>query len=396
VRQSGRWHLTDIQRFLVAITVAVALFLASLAIGMGSGLLFGAALLLLVLIGLFVFLMGLRHGDRTSTSGEARVLSATPPVVGSIKSPCTMRLRVDISDGRSMDMRHRDPSVSVTKWPRVGAVLPVELDPRNKSLRILWDQVPANKVEPVSATAQTAQQAVPFYMDYAEVTGSTPPAYDPADADEGEYEATYDHGYDQPRRGLTRPDPAGEPHSPDDEPRAITATASTAPEPDDDPEVRARAAEYELPMRTIPQPRPAEPASRSGAGAAAGTGDADAAAMGAMLVVSDLQRSVAFYRDLVGLRLVDQASNTAVLSYGGGRVLLRQLADMSQVDRRVSHLHIQVSDVDSSYRDMVARGVEFVHAPRVISLGDRLDLWAATFRDPDGHDIALTQWRQRE
>ena len=52
--------------------------------------------------------------------------------------------------------------------------------------------------------------------------------------------------------------------------------------------------------------------------------------MGAMLVVSDLERSVRFYRDLVGLRLLDQAANTAVLSYGGGRVLLRQLADMSQ------------------------------------------------------------------
>jgi hypothetical protein len=85
-----------------------------------------------------------------------------------------------------------------------------------------------------------------------------------------------------------------------------------------------------------------------------------------------------------------------VLSYGSGRVLLRQLADMSHVDRRVSHLHIQVSDVDASYREMVARGVEFVHAPRVISLGDRLNLWAATFRDPDGHDIAVTQWRTHD
>jgi len=115
-----------------------------------------------------------------------------------------------------------------------------------------------------------------------------------------------------------------------------------------------------------------------------------------MLVVSDLTRSVRFYRDLVGMTVVDQAANAAVLSYGGGRVVLRQLADMSPVDRRVSHLHIKVPDVEAAYRDLVARGVQFVHVPRAITLGERLDLWAATFRDPDGHDIALTQWRDKD
>jgi catechol 2,3-dioxygenase-like lactoylglutathione lyase family enzyme len=124
--------------------------------------------------------------------------------------------------------------------------------------------------------------------------------------------------------------------------------------------------------------------------------DADAQAMGIMLVVSDLVRSERFYRDKVGFSVVDSGANVVVLAYGEGRILLRQLADMSPVDRRVSHLHLRVPDVDSSYRDLKARGVEFVHRPRVTSRGDKLDLWAATFRDPDGHDIALTQWRARE
>jgi catechol 2,3-dioxygenase-like lactoylglutathione lyase family enzyme len=388
VRQIRRWRLTDIQRLFVAITVAVAVFLAFMAIGMGSGLLLLIALLLLVLVGLLVFVLGLRHADQTPAYGEARVLAAPPPPIGSIVSACQMRLWVELPDRPAVEMRHRDPAVSVTKWPRVGAVLPVEVDARNKSLRVRWDRISPKKVEPASPVAVTAPEAVPFYMDYADRSA-------------------------EPRgRGPSRVDAAIT--GTGDEPRAITAgvaTTSTDLEPtahlpaqpappstppavgsEPDPEVRARAAHYELPMRTIPQPRPSEqPAQPDGIDASD-----DSAAMGAMLLVSDLQRSVAFYRDRVGLRLVDQASNTAVLSYGGGRVLLRQLADMSQVDRRVSHLHIQVSDVDASYRDMVARGVEFVHAPRVISLGERLNLWAATFRDPDGHDIAVTQWRTRQ
>jgi catechol 2,3-dioxygenase-like lactoylglutathione lyase family enzyme len=156
-------------------------------------------------------------------------------------------------------------------------------------------------------------------------------------------------------------------------------------------------------MRNIPQPRPAERLSeRRGAAPPGGPSvtdhgsDVNGQAMGMMLVVSDLNRSLRFYSDLVGFSLVDRGANVAVLAYGGGRVLLRQLADMSPVDPRVAHLHISVSDVDASYKDLKDRGIEFVHRPRVTSRGEKLDLWAATFRDPDGHDVALTQWRARE
>jgi catechol 2,3-dioxygenase-like lactoylglutathione lyase family enzyme len=118
--------------------------------------------------------------------------------------------------------------------------------------------------------------------------------------------------------------------------------------------------------------------------------------MGIMLIVSNLNRSLDFYRDLVGATVVDHSPGAAVLAYGSGRILLRQVTDMSPVDRRVVHLHIQVPDVKSAYDSLVSRGVEFVHRPRVTSRGDRVELWAATFRDPDGHSIALTQWRDRD
>jgi catechol 2,3-dioxygenase-like lactoylglutathione lyase family enzyme len=395
VGQSSRWHLTDIQRLLVAIMVAVSVFLATMAVGMGSGLLLVVALVLLTLIGLLVFLLGVRHSGQAPVQGEARVMSVPAPPIGSIVAPCVMRLSVDVPGTRAAQMRHRDPSVSVTKWPTVGTVLPVEYNPRNKSLRIRWDRVEPNSVEPVAPVTRTEPQTAPFYMDYADTAYldevSEPPRMIEA-GDVGPLAIT--------AAAVPLAKAASDAKSAGESAAGESATGESATgELKADPEVQARASDYELPMRaSIPQPRPSEPAS-SGPAAPAGAGvgvEDESAAMGAMLVVSDLQRSVSFYRDLVGLRMVDRASNTAVLSYGGGRVLLRQLADMSHVDRRVSHLHIQVSDVDASYQEMVARGVTFVHSPRVISLGDRLNLWAATFRDPDGHDIAITQWRDRE
>ncbi len=139
-----------------------------------------------------------------------------------------------------------------------------------------------------------------------------------------------------------------------------------------------------LPVRTVPHPRQGNPADQ-----------ATPQAMGIMLIVSNLDRSVSFYRDVLDFAIVDQNAGSAVLAYGGGRVLLRRVADMSPVDRRVVHLHINVPDVDLAYARLKTKGIDFVRRPAVVNRGDRLELWAATLRDPDGHAIALTQWRPR-
>jgi catechol 2,3-dioxygenase-like lactoylglutathione lyase family enzyme len=118
--------------------------------------------------------------------------------------------------------------------------------------------------------------------------------------------------------------------------------------------------------------------------------------IGMMLIVSDLAISLHFYRDVLGLHAVDVTDRTAELTFGGSRLLLCLVADMSPVNRRVEHLHLDVPDVEAAYHELLARGVDFPHAPRVITTrADGSELLAATFRDPDGHAVALTQWRER-
>ena len=80
-------------------------------------------------------------------------------------------------------------------------------------------------------------------------------------------------------------------------------------------------------------------------------------------------------------------------STAAARILLQHMADFSGIDRRVGHLHIQVPDVEAAYNDLVAKGVAFSHRPKMVSRSDDLELWKATFRDPDGHGVALTEWR---
>ena len=116
---------------------------------------------------------------------------------------------------------------------------------------------------------------------------------------------------------------------------------------------------------------------------------------GATLIVSDLERSLRFYRDVVGLTENDSGVGSAVLASGDARILLRRVADMPPVDRRVVHLNLEVDDVHAEYERLRAAGVEFVHRPRVVSKGEQLEQWAATFRDPDGHAIAIIRWEIR-
>ncbi|WP_433080168.1 VOC family protein [Dactylosporangium sp. CA-052675] len=113
------------------------------------------------------------------------------------------------------------------------------------------------------------------------------------------------------------------------------------------------------------------------------------------LIVSDLQRSRRFYRDTLGLTELDSGETSAVLETGTARVVLRRVADMPPVDRRVVHLNLDVPDVYDAYERLREQGVDFVHRPRTVPQGEQLELCSATFRDPDGHAIALTRWELR-
>ncbi len=424
MRDNGRWRLNDLQRLFVAVAVICAFFLAAMSWGMGSMALALIALVLLVLTGLGVFLLGLRYTGRQAVQGTAYVIAAPPRPVGAIIGRCDMRLLVDIPGGGSTMMKLRDSAVPVIKWPRVGSVLPVEVDRRNRrALRVRWELVDPSQVRvaPSGLVDELTddEAAVPFFTDYAD---PVPPRF--ADPSPRSIRPIIVDG-----EVLTRPElsdvAAGDPDDDGPDLSARTRVPLEPPAPDPDwlsaafadtefdtefdtdveADAHAQAAGFEVPVRGIPQPRPAEPPTDdSGPQVAPPSSDPAATrsdehgqhAMGIMLIVSDLARSLRFYQGLLDFEAVDTTSGGAVLAYGGGRILLRQVADMSPVDRRVVHLHVQVPDVEAAYRELRARGVEFVHRPRVMSRGDKLELWAATFRDPDGHAIALTQWRDRQ
>jgi resuscitation-promoting factor RpfA len=405
VRQTRRWQLTDIQRILLIFTVVVAFFLAAMAWGSSSLVLLLVSAGLLVTAGLTVFLLGLRNNPRRPALITADVLSVSLAPVGVIVGKCDMKLRLNLP-GRPLEVKVKDPAVPLARWPRPGQTLQVEVDPADpRHPRVLWDAVERGHVSAAEPTPPRSysppRSTVP------------PPRRDPAPtvwlherfADQS---LNDDYGPD-PAVGeeptVRTPPPASFQH-PDFDPADVDRSdfePSAEDSTDFDPaDVDRSDFAPDTPSRTIPLPRPAEqPALRvtedetDVPAEAPDPSGRDTGAIGGMLIVSDLDRSLRFYSEKLGFTIVYSTSGNAVVEYHGARILLQHMADFSGIDRRVGHLHVQVPDVDAAYADLRGKGVDFSHRPNMVSRGDDLELWKATFRDPDGHGIALTEWRQR-
>jgi catechol 2,3-dioxygenase-like lactoylglutathione lyase family enzyme len=115
--------------------------------------------------------------------------------------------------------------------------------------------------------------------------------------------------------------------------------------------------------------------------------------VGITVLVTNLERSLAFYRETLGFFEIDAGSGSAVLASGDTRLVLRTVPDLSGVAGRQIYLNLEVGDVEAVYEELKRKGMKFVHGPRPVNRGGKLELWAASFHDPDQHNIAITQWR---
>lgn len=116
-----------------------------------------------------------------------------------------------------------------------------------------------------------------------------------------------------------------------------------------------------------------------------------------VLVVDDLERSLAFYVGRLGLHLGHRAGPYAQLHTGRSRVALyergalaERLAQTLRAPGREAPgfvLGFKVEDVDAAWEELRAAGVEGVMAPREQPWGQR----SAHLRDPDGHLLELIE-----
>jgi len=111
-----------------------------------------------------------------------------------------------------------------------------------------------------------------------------------------------------------------------------------------------------------------------------------------VLIVSDLQRSIEFYRDKLGMPVRYKSKGFVALDAGAVPLQLQALNEATEIlgaeavlaEQEAGHrlaLTVRVEDVDATFRELEDKGVRFIKAPTDMPWGHR----NADFMDPDGN-----------
>jgi catechol 2,3-dioxygenase-like lactoylglutathione lyase family enzyme len=105
------------------------------------------------------------------------------------------------------------------------------------------------------------------------------------------------------------------------------------------------------------------------------------------MTVTDLDRSVAFYRDTLGLKFLFRVPNLAFFDCAGIHLMLGLPEANGEMFKPI--LYFRVDDIQKAADELFRRGVAFETKPALVARMEKHDLWLAAFRDPDRNVIEL-------
>ena len=104
----------------------------------------------------------------------------------------------------------------------------------------------------------------------------------------------------------------------------------------------------------------------------------------------DLERSVAFYRDVIGLPFLFQFPGLAFFMCGGVRFML-SAPESPEFDHAGSVVYLKVEDIAGAFARMQRAGAVFKDTPHVVHKAESYELWMTFLHDPDRNVLALMQ-----
>ena len=113
----------------------------------------------------------------------------------------------------------------------------------------------------------------------------------------------------------------------------------------------------------------------------------------AFVATADPTRALAFYRDTLGLTLIEDTTSAIVFEGGGGTLRVAKVT--SFVPQPFTVAGWEVANLNARMRDLASRGVDFVRFDGLEQ--DAEGVWTAPggaqiawFRDADGNLLSLT------
>jgi methylmalonyl-CoA/ethylmalonyl-CoA epimerase len=107
------------------------------------------------------------------------------------------------------------------------------------------------------------------------------------------------------------------------------------------------------------------------------------------VMVSDLERATAFYRDTLGLKFLFNAPPQMAFFDCEGIRLMLGVPERADLAHAASILYFKVPDIDAAYEALSGRGVLFEGKPTLVAPMPTYDLWLAEFRDSEQNVLAL-------
>lgn len=104
------------------------------------------------------------------------------------------------------------------------------------------------------------------------------------------------------------------------------------------------------------------------------------------LTVENLPEATAFYRDVLGMKLLFEVPGMAFFQCGSVRLML---GTAEHVTHPATILYYRVDDIEEACQTLRDRGAVIEREPRLTHKTDELELWLAFLRDPEGHLLAL-------
>jgi len=107
------------------------------------------------------------------------------------------------------------------------------------------------------------------------------------------------------------------------------------------------------------------------------------------ITASNLDKAIAFYRDILGLKYLFSAPpGLAFFACGPVRLMLSRPEKTTSEKFGVS-LYFKVANIVSTRNMLAERGVTFEAEPHLVARMSDHELWMAFFRDPDRNLLAL-------
>jgi methylmalonyl-CoA/ethylmalonyl-CoA epimerase len=112
------------------------------------------------------------------------------------------------------------------------------------------------------------------------------------------------------------------------------------------------------------------------------------------ITVKDIGRATAFYRDVLGLRLLMEAPSMAFFDCGGVRLYLAS-GEGTEHQGASSCVYFRANDVSGLLGALKEKGVSIHQEPQILARMPDHDLWLMWIHDSEGNLLGVMEERRR-